>query len=153
MAKNKYRKQRIIYLLLGAISLSIGSFLLFNAFNKNLVFFYSPTEYFSTLQQNQSFFENKMVRIGGLVKQGSFVQKPNSLEVSFYITDLSKAVKVSYTGLLPPIFREGQGIVAEGKFGDNNIFLAKKLITKHDEKYMPPEIKRALEIKETNVSN
>jgi cytochrome c-type biogenesis protein CcmE len=113
-----------------------------------LVFFYSPTEYFNITQENATFFEKRKFRIGGLIKHGSFIQEANSLKVSFYVTDLSKAIKVSYEGLLPPMFREGQGIVAEGKFAENNLFIAKKLITKHDEKYTPPELKRTLEGKD-----
>lgn len=148
MKKGKYTKKRILYFLIGTIWLSVGFFILFKTFNKNLVFFYSPTEYFSTIEQNSTFFEKRNIRIGGLIKHGSLIKEENSLKVSFYVTDLSKAIKVSYEGLLPPMFREGQGIVAEGKFAENNLFIAKKLITKHDEKYTPPELKRTLEKKE-----
>jgi cytochrome c-type biogenesis protein CcmE len=105
----------------------------------NVVYFLSPTEIHN--KSNISF--NKKIRVGGLVKIGSINKKGNM--VNFIITDLKNEIVVSYSGLIPNLFSEGKGIVAEGKLNDKKYFIASKILAKHDENYMPPEVSKALE--------
>ncbi len=133
----KPKHQRFIFIIV-AIGLLAGSVgLVLNNFNDNLVFFYSPTDL-----QNKSL--KNLIRIGGLIEEGS-VQKPDSGVTQFVITDLKNSVIVVYKGILPALFREGQGMVAKGKIGDDGVFKADELLAKHDENYMPPEVAKALE--------
>ncbi len=112
--------------------------LILNNFNDNLVFFYSPTE---IVEKNIS--SDKLIRVGGLILEGS-VTKPEANITNFKITDLQTSINVTYTGILPPMFREGQGMVARGKLNADGNFIADNLLTKHDEKYMPPAVAEAL---------
>ena len=114
-------------------------FIVFKSLENNVVYFFSPTEIYN--KTNIS-FDNK-IRVGGLVKENS-VNK-NETSISFVITDLKKEIVVSYTGILPNLFSEGKGVVAEGKLKDKKYFVADKILAKHDENYMPPEVKKALE--------
>lgn len=107
-------------------------------FNDNLVFFYSPAEL-----AGKTIPADKIIRIGGLIKDGSVEKMADGISTQFVITDLQDSIVVNYSGILPPMFREGQGTVARGVLKDG-VFLADNLLTKHDEKYMPPEVADAL---------
>jgi len=134
--KPKHKRLTLIIISLISISSAIG--LILNSFNDNLVFFYSPTE---LMQKNIE--QGKTIRIGGLIAEGS-LKKEDANITKFIITDLNNSIEVSYKGILPPMFREGQGMVAKGLLSDENVFIADNLLTKHDEKYMPPEVADAL---------
>lgn len=112
--------------------------LILNNFNDNLVFFYSPVEL-----AEKNIADGKVIRIGGLVEEGSVKKMEDGVTTEFSITDLQEAIKVSYKGMLPPMFREGQGMVARGVIKEG-VFVADNLLTKHDEKYMPPEVAESL---------
>ncbi len=134
------RKRRRLLIVLAALScLGVATALMLNAFGDNLVFFYSPTE----LAEKPPGVGHRM-RIGGLVEQGSLVRAADGVTVTFRVTDLKHTVGVSYAGLLPTLFREGQGVVAEGALGADGVFQATNILAKHDEKYMPPEVAEAL---------
>jgi cytochrome c-type biogenesis protein CcmE len=108
------------------------------AFNQNLLYYYSPTQISAGEAPTARTF-----RVGGLVQNNSVTRQPGSLEVTFVLTDFQKEVPVSYTGILPDLFREGQGIIARGKLDDGR-FVAEEVLAKHDENYMPPEVKESL---------
>ncbi|HEX9466087.1 MAG TPA: cytochrome c maturation protein CcmE [Alphaproteobacteria bacterium] len=137
------RKRRRLYLLaLFMVGLGTATALTLMAFQDNLVFFYSPSD---LLAKNVP--PNRAVRIGGLVEQGSVERRSTTdskVQVRFRITDLSHEVAVVYVGIIPDLFREGQGVVANGKLGADGVFQASELLAKHDEKYMPPEVADAL---------
>ena len=138
----KPRHKRIALIAAGLAALGVALALILQAFQSNLVFFFTPTQVAAhDAPQGRSF------RIGGLVETGS-VQKSGE-SVAFSVTDLNSAVKVSYRGLLPDLFREGQGVVAEGVLGADGTFRADNVLAKHDEKYMPPEV--AKKLKENGV--
>ena len=131
-------KRKRLYLLLGSLGvLGIAAALVLSALNDNLVFFYSPTQ---VAEKHPG--PDRRLRIGGLVEQGSV--KKDGQEVRFVVTDLKQTVPVVYRGLLPDLFREGQGVVAEGALGADGVFVAREVLAKHDEKYMPPEVAKAL---------
>ena len=109
------------------------------AFQQNLLYYYSPTQILAGEAPDSRSF-----RVGGLVQDGSVQRAPGSLEVRFTLTDFSNTVGVSYTGVLPDLFREGQGIIARGKLKDDGVFIAEEVLAKHDENYMPPEVKDSL---------
>jgi len=109
-----------------------------NAFESNLVFFFSPSQ----IESGEA-PKNRMFRVGGLVKEGSV--KRDNLTVNFVVTDTAKEVRVSYTGILPDLFKEGKGVVAQGKLDDGGHFTATEVLAKHDENYMPPEAKHAVD--------
>ncbi|HJO77019.1 MAG TPA: cytochrome c maturation protein CcmE, partial [Pelagibacteraceae bacterium] len=113
-------------------------FAILKSLEENVVYFLSPTEIYN--KANISF--NKKIRVGGLVKMNSI--KKNETSINFIITDLKKEIIVSYRGLVPNLFSEGKGVVAEGKLKDKKYFVADKILAKHDENYMPPEVNRAL---------
>jgi cytochrome c-type biogenesis protein CcmE len=131
-------KRRRLWLLLGSLSvLGVAAGLVLWSLNDNLVFFYSPSQ----VAEKKPGPERRF-RLGGLVVQGS-LQK-NGQEVRFRITDLKGELPVVYHGLLPDLFREGQGVIAEGALGPDGVFVAREVLAKHDEKYMPPEVAKAL---------
>jgi cytochrome c-type biogenesis protein CcmE len=108
------------------------------SFNQNLLYYYSPTQVSSGEAPL-----SRTIRVGGLVQNNSMKRQPGSLEVTFVLTDFQKEIPVSYTGVLPDLFREGQGVIARGKL-DGNRFVAEEVLAKHDENYMPPEVKDSL---------
>jgi len=110
------------------------------AFQQNLLYYYSPTQILAGEAPDARSF-----RVGGLVQDGSVQRAPGSLEVQFTLTDFANTVGVSYTGVLPDLFREGQGIIARGKLKDDGVFVAEEVLAKHDENYMPPEVKDSLQ--------
>ena len=131
-------KHKRLWLLLGSLSvLGVAAALVLTALNDNIVFFYSPTQLAAKTPGPA-----QRLRIGGLVAEGSV--KKDGQEVRFTVTDLQKTVPVVYRGLLPDLFREGQGVIAEGTLGADGVFLAREVLAKHDEKYMPPEVAKAL---------
>jgi cytochrome c-type biogenesis protein CcmE len=134
------RKKRIAIVCSILAGMGIAAALILTAFEKNLLYFYSPTQIANGEAPTERSF-----RVGGLVLDGSVERNPNSLLVSFILTDTINEVKVSYQGILPDLFREGQGIVANGKIDANNVFNAEEVLAKHDENYMPPEVAQALE--------
>ena len=132
------RKRLRLYLVLATlVVLGIATTLVLRALNEELVFFLSPSQ-IADKQPN----EGQQIRLGGLVEAGS-VEKSGET-VAFSVTDLNKAVKVTYRGLLPDLFREGQGVVVEGAFDGSGQFVASEVLAKHDETYMPPEVAKAL---------
>ncbi|MBF0561359.1 MAG: cytochrome c maturation protein CcmE [Alphaproteobacteria bacterium] len=131
------KQRRMAFVGLGMLALFAAAALVLSAFTDNLVFFYSPTDLIA-----KHVPEGRRLRIGGLVEKGSVVKEGTT--VHFVITDLTTQTPVSFTGLLPDLFREGQGVVAEGKLGPGGVFLASNVLAKHDEKYMPPEVADAL---------
>ena len=137
---SKKVKSRIFFLLLALISAAIVIFIVLRSLEENVVYFFSPTEIYN--KTNISF--NKKIRVGGLVKMNSISK--NGTSINFIITDLKKEIAVSYNGLVPNLFSEGKGVVAEGKLRDKKYFVADKILAKHDENYMPPEVSKALEI-------
>jgi cytochrome c-type biogenesis protein CcmE len=130
------KRQRMLFAFFGVGFLVTATLLILNAFDEHLVFFFTPTD----LQQKE-LAPNQRIRIGGLVEDGSIEQ--NETGVTFIVTDLTHSVPASYDGVPPALFREGQGVVAEGYMADGQ-FTADKLLAKHDENYMPPEVADAL---------
>ena len=135
----KTRHKRLAIIVTGVVGLTVAGLFVLNAFRSNLVFFYSPTEVLGG-----KVAVNKTIRIGGLVEKGSVQRSSDGLKVDFIVTDLNKKLPVHYEGILPDLFREGQGVVAQGRLQTGNTFTASEVLAKHDEKYMPPEAAQAL---------
>ena len=133
-------KLRLFYILLILVILSLSIFLILKSLEENVVYFQSPSEIKSISE-----IESKKLRIGCMVKKNSILI--NSDEINFIITDFKNEVNVTYSGVVPNLFEEGKGVVAEGYLKDRNFFIASKILAKHDENYMPPEVKAALEEK------
>ena len=131
-------KLRIFFILSILITLILSVFLILRSLEENVVYFQSPTEIKSLVE-----IKNKKIRVGGMVKKNSVSIK--SKEVNFIITDFKNEINVTYSGVIPNLFQEDKGVVAEGYLKDRNFFLATKILAKHDENYMPPEVKAALE--------
>jgi len=136
--KSRRVKSRILILSISLAVLSLIIFIVFKSLEKNVVYFLSPTE----IRQNESIEFDKKIRIGGLVKENSVVRSENAIK--FTVTDNKNEIIVSYSGLLPNLFSEGKGVVAEGKLRDKKYFIADTILAKHDENYMPPEVSEAL---------
>ena len=132
-------KSRIFFLSVLVILTALVIFVILRSLEENVVYFFSPTEIYN--KTNISF--EKKIRVGGLVKMNS-VNK-NKTSINFVITDLKKEIVVTYNGLTPSLFAEGKGVIAEGKLKDKKYFVADKILAKHDENYMPPEVSKALE--------
>jgi len=135
----KPRHKRLAIIAVGVVGLTVAALFVLNAFRSNLVFFYSPTEVLSGAAPKDRTF-----RIGGLVEKGSVQRSADGLKVDFVVTDMNKRLPIHYEGALPDLFREGQGIVAQGRLSDKGQFIAKEVLAKHDENYMPPEVAKAL---------
>ncbi len=134
-------------MLIGLAALGLASVFILNAFNSNLVFFFSPSQVAAKEAPIGRSF-----RIGGMVENGSLKREANGLTVNFIVTDTAKTIPVVYNGILPDLFKEGKGVVAQGKLGDDGLFHADEILAKHDENYMPPEAAEALKhAKETNA--
>jgi cytochrome c-type biogenesis protein CcmE len=132
------RQKRFGLIAGGVLVLSVAAAFVLNAFQSNLVFFFTPTQIL-----NGEAPTNKTFRIGGMVKAESL--KREGTEVSFVVTDTAKDITVRYTGLLPDLFKEGKGVVAQGKLNDQGEMIAAEVLAKHDENYMPPEAQHALD--------
>ena len=137
---SKKVKSRIFFLALAIVGSAAFIFVILRSLEENVVYFFSPTEIYN--KADISF--DKKIRIGGLVKINSITKENSS--INFIITDLKKEIIVSYKGLVPNLFSEGKGVVAEGKLKDKKYFVADKILAKHDENYMPPEVSKALEV-------
>ena len=136
---SKKVKSRMIFLILLLLSASVIIFFILKSLEENVVYFFSPTEIYD--KPNISL--NTKIRIGGLVKENSLSK--NKKSIKFIITDLKNEIIVSYNGLIPNLFSEGKGVIAEGQLKDKKYFVADKILAKHDENYMPSEVNKALE--------
>ncbi len=133
------RKRRLMMVLLIVLGVGTAAALALTAFNKNLMFFFSPSQVAAgEAPLNRSF------RVGGMVKDNSVNRDDDGLTVRFIVHDNAKEVTIAYKGILPDLFREGQGIVAQGKLGSDGVFIADEVLAKHDENYMPPEVAAAM---------
>jgi cytochrome c-type biogenesis protein CcmE len=135
----KPRHKRFIFIGLGLLALAVASVLILNAFQSNLVFFFTPTQV-----ANGEVPKGRGFRIGGMVEDGSLKREGDGLTVHFVMTDMAKRVPVTFKGILPDLFKEGKGAVAQGQLGADGIFVASEVLAKHDENYMPPEAADAL---------
>ncbi len=136
----KSRHKKLLVIVLALAGLGVAAALILNAFQSNLVFFFSPTEVAAGKAPGDRAF-----RIGGLVEAGSVKREQDGLTTRFIVTDTAKNIPVIYKGILPDLFKEGKGVVAEGKLGADGVFSATQVLAKHDENYMPPEAAQALE--------
>jgi len=136
---SKKTRSRIVILILLILTTIVVVFVVLKSLEENIVYFFSPTDIYN--KENISF--DKKIRIGGLVKEDSVSN--NQTSVNFIVTDLKNEIIVTYNGSLPNLFSEGKGVVAEGKLKDKKYFIADKILAKHDENYMPPEVSKALE--------
>ncbi|MCZ7563178.1 MAG: cytochrome c maturation protein CcmE [Burkholderiales bacterium] len=136
----KPRHKRIAIIVAGLAVLGIAAGLVLNAFQSNLVFFFTPTQ----VEAKEAPI-GKTFRIGGMVEAGSLKREADGLTVHFKVTDTAQAIRVVYTGILPDLFREGKGVVAQGRLGADGVFRASEVLAKHDENYMPPEAAHAVE--------
>jgi len=136
----KARHRRFAWIAAGVAVLGVAVALVLNAFQSNLVFFFTPTQ----VAQKEA-PQGRPFRIGGLVEDGSLRRIPNSVEVTFVVTDTAQRVPVVYSGLLPDLFKEGKGVVAQGSLGPDGTFRATEVLAKHDENYMPPEAAAAVD--------
>ena len=135
----KPRQKRFVLIGLGLVALAVAAVLVLNAFQSNLVFFFTPTQVANgEVPQGQSF------RIGGMVENGSLTREGDGLTVHFIVTDMAKRIPVRFKGILPDLFKEGKGAVAQGQLGADGTFIASEVLAKHDENYMPPEVAEAL---------
>jgi cytochrome c-type biogenesis protein CcmE len=136
----KPRHKKLVMIAVGLAALGAATGMVLSAFQENLVFFYSPSQV-----ANREAPQGKAFRIGGLVESGSVKRAADGLTVNFNVTDTAKVIPVSFTGILPDLFKEGKGVVAQGKLGPDGVFRAHEVLAKHDENYMPPEAAHALE--------
>lgn len=135
----KTRHKRIALIVGGLAVLGLVVALVLNAFQSNLVFFFSPTQVAAGEAP-----KGKPFRIGGMVREGSIKREADGVTLRFVMTDTEKDMTVAYTGILPDLFREGKGAVAQGKLGEDGVFIASEVLAKHDENYMPPEAAKAV---------
>ncbi|MDP3621050.1 MAG: cytochrome c maturation protein CcmE [Polynucleobacter sp.] len=135
----KPRTKRGLAIVGGLACVAVAAFLVFRTFQSNLVFFYSPSQ----IAANEA-PKDRPFRIGGMVEENSIQRDPGGLKVHFVVTDFAQRVPVSYEGLLPDLFKEGKGVVAEGRLNADGTFTASQVLAKHDENYMPPEAAEAL---------
>jgi cytochrome c-type biogenesis protein CcmE len=133
------RQKRMITVVAILAGVGIATAFALQSFQKNLLYYYSPSQ----IQAGEA-PSARSFRVGGLVENGSLKREPGSLEVRFTLTDYAHQQNVSYTGVLPDLFREGQGVIARGKMGSDGMFVAEEVLAKHDENYMPPEVKDSL---------
>lgn len=136
----KRRHKRIAFIVVALASLSVAAFLVLSAFQNNLVFFFSPTQVAAKEAP-----VNRTFRIGGLVQEGTLKREPDGLTVHFTVTDTAQSIPVVYKGILPDLFKEGRGCVAQGKLNADGVFHAEQVLAKHDENYMPPEAGEAID--------
>lgn len=133
------RQKRFAMIGVGLVAVAIAAALVLNAFNSNLVFFFTPTQV-----ANGEAPKGRSFRIGGLVEAGTLMREGDGLTVHFVVTDTVKRIPVTYKGILPDLFKEGKGAVAQGQLGADGTFVASEVLAKHDENYMPPEAAEAL---------
>ncbi len=133
------RRKRLLSVLGILAGVGLAAALVFQAFRENMMLFYGPSQVIAGEAP-----AGRAFRLGGMVTDGSVTRDPGSLEVRFVVTDFEQSVPVSYTGVLPDLFREGQGVIAHGRIGANGVFVADEILAKHDENYMPPEVADSL---------
>ena len=136
----KRRHKRIAFIFVGLAALGVAAYLVASAFRNNLVFFFSPTQVVAKEAPI-----NRTFRVGGLVQEGTLKRDNDGLTVRFIVTDTAASVPVVYKGILPDLFKEGRGCVAQGKIGADGVFHAEQVLAKHDENYMPPEAGAAID--------
>ncbi|GAB6052069.1 cytochrome c maturation protein CcmE [Magnetospira thiophila] len=134
----KRKHKRLTFVLIGLSAVAVAAGLMLSAFEDGIVYFYSPTQ-----MTEKELPSDRRLRLGGLVEEGSVVREEGVTHVTFRVTDLNSSIPVVYNGILPDLFREGQGVVAEGYLADG-LFTAEEVLAKHDENYMPPEVAEAL---------
>ena len=133
------RQKRMVTVVAILAGVGVATAFALQAFQSNLLYYYSPTQIAAGEVPDSS-----AIRVGGLVREGSVARAPGSMEVRFTLTDYGNDVVVSYSGVLPDLFREGQGIIARGNLGEDGVFVAQEVLAKHDENYMPPEVADSL---------
>ena len=136
----KPRHKRFAIIAAGVAAIAVAAALVLNAFQSNLVFFFSPSQIAAGEAPKDRAF-----RVGGMVQAGSVKRQGDGLTVEFIVTDTAKSIPVTYKGILPDLFREGKGVVAQGRLGADGVFRADEVLAKHDENYMPPEAKHAID--------
>ena len=136
----KARHKRMAFITAGVAGLAVAVYLIAGVFNSNLLFFFSPSD----VQANQAPVD-RAFRLGGLVEMGSITRENDGLTVHFNVTDNAYTIPVIFVGILPDLFKEGQGMVAQGRLNEKGVFMAKEVLAKHDESYMPPEVQDALD--------
>jgi len=136
----KRRHKRIAFIVFGLAGLGVAAFLVASAFRNNLVFFFSPTQVVA-----KEVPIGRTFRVGGLVQEGTLKRDPDGLTVRFIVTDTAQSIPVVYKGILPDLFKEGRGCVAQGKLTADGVFQAEQVLAKHDENYMPPEAGQAID--------
>jgi len=142
------RKKRLFFIVFLVAGVALAAGFAMYAFNQNLMFYFSPTD----VKQGKAPV-NKIFRMGGMVVEGTFKKEPKSLKVHFDLTDYEKTVSVEYEGILPDLFREGQGIISRGKLNEQGVFVAEEVLAKHDENYMPPEVAESLKKAKDKLEN
>ncbi len=140
----KSRQKRLVLVILAIVGVGLASVLVTNALRSNMAYFFTPTQIIDGEAP-----EGQLMRIGGMVKEGTLKRVADGLTVEFVVTDTASDVVVQYTGILPDLFREGQGVVARGKVNQQRLFVAEEVLAKHDESYMPPEAMEALKAAES----
>ena len=136
----KRRHKRVAFIVVGLSALGLAAYLVASAFRNNLVFFFSPTQVAAKEAP-----VNRTFRVGGLVQEGSLKREQDGLTVRFTVTDTAASIPVIYKGILPDLFKEGRGCVAQGRVGNDGVFYAESVLAKHDENYMPPEAGEAID--------
>jgi len=131
----KSRQKRMLFVAVGIVAVGVASMLAISALRSNIAYFFSPSQ----VMANEA-PANALFRLGGLVVKDSLERQSDGLTVTFDVTDNAETVKVSYTGILPDLFGEGQGVVTKGRMGPDRVFMAEEVLAKHDESYMPPEV-------------
>lgn len=136
----KARQQRLIFVALAIAGVGAASALALNALNSNISYFFSPSQVLANEAP-----QDRIFRLGGLVTPGTIARQEDGLTVHFDVTDNAETVRVAYTGILPDLFSEGQGVVTKGRLGEDGTFYAEEVLAKHDEEYMPPEVASTLQ--------
>ncbi len=136
----KARHKRLVFVTIAIVGVAVAAAPALSALQSNIAYFFSPTQVLAGEAP-----PGKVFRLGGMVADGSLSRKPGDLTVSFVVTDTAKSVSVRYTGILPDLFGEGQGVVTRGKLGADGVFYAEEVLAKHDESYMPPEVQDAVD--------
>ena len=136
----KARQKRMLFVAFGIVGVGIAALLAISALRSNIAYFFSPSQVMANEAPGNALF-----RLGGLVVKDSLARQSDGLTVTFDVTDNAETVKVSYTGILPDLFGEGQGVVTKGRMGPDGVFMAEEVLAKHDESYMPPEVADSLQ--------
>ena len=139
MSRLKPKHQRLVLLCAALVALGGASALALTTLGDKATYFYAPSDVFAHAPD-----AGQAIRLGGLVERGSVAKQPDGLTIAFRVTDNARGIPVRYTGIVPDLFREGQGVITEGRFGSEGVFIADTVLAKHDEKYMPPEVAGSL---------